>query len=147
MSVFPGQREEVSRNMHHLRQKPFQFRLDSYVLFKIMNIIEKFKTVHGNRYDYVHVNYINSTTKVQIVCEIHGLFLQTPHAHLKGHGCRKCGIDTVYKKWSKSTKQFIKESIVIHGDKYDYSASNYINSTTKVQIVCKIHGSFWQAAV
>jgi len=43
----------------------------------------------------------------------------------------------------KTTKQFIIESQNIF-DKYDYSEVDYINNKTKVEIVCKKHGSFWK---
>lgn len=43
--------------------------------------------------------------------------------------------------------EFISRAKSIHGDKYDYSKSKYINSTTKVCIICPIHGEFWQAPV
>src|SRR5690606_19492574 len=32
-----------------------------------------------------------------------------------------------------------------HGDEYDYSLVKYINHHTKVEIICKRHGSFWQS--
>lgn len=41
-------------------------------------------------------------------------------------------------------KDFIKKSREIHGDKYDYSSSTYINSSTKTYINCPIHGIFKQ---
>lgn len=40
--------------------------------------------------------------------------------------------------------EFIKRAIKIHGDKYDYSKAVYVNFDTKVEIICKEHGSFWQ---
>ena len=46
----------------------------------------------------------------------------------------------------KTTEQFIKESKTIHGDKYDYSKVEYVNNRTKVCIICKKHGEFWQEA-
>ena len=53
--------------------------------------IEKSKVVHGhNRYDYSLVNYKNSNTKVKIICPEHGVFVQTPYAHLNGQGCKEC---------------------------------------------------------
>jgi hypothetical protein len=45
--------------------------------------IEKAMLVHGNRYDYSKVEYFNSTTEVEISCEKHGPFLQTPKIHYK----------------------------------------------------------------
>jgi len=39
----------------------------------------------------------------------------------------------------------IKERFINkHGDKYDYSLVKYVNFNTKVEIICKIHGSFFQ---
>ena len=50
--------------------------------------IEKARKVHGNKYDYSKVKYINNKTKVCIICHEHGEFYQTPHRHLKGRGCQ-----------------------------------------------------------
>lgn len=44
----------------------------------------------------------------------------------------------------KTTEEFIQEAKAIHGDKYDYSLSNYTNTDTKVLIKCKKHGTFKQ---
>lgn len=52
--------------------------------------IERFRKIHGYRYDYSNVDYINMRTKVSITCSVHGEFLQTPDKHLLGHGCPKC---------------------------------------------------------
>lgn len=44
----------------------------------------------------------------------------------------------------KTTEQFIAEAKAIHGDKYDYTTVKYRNCDTKVEIICKKHGSFFQ---
>lgn len=44
----------------------------------------------------------------------------------------------------KTTAQFISEAIAVHGDKYDYSNTEYKNSRTNVNITCPIHGEFYQ---
>ncbi len=46
----------------------------------------------------------------------------------------------------KTTKQFIEKAKLVHGSKYDYSLTNYINNKTKVKIICPIHGVFEQIA-
>ena len=51
--------------------------------------IQHAKEIHGDKYDYSKVNYINSYTKVCIICPIHGTFQQDPHTHFKGCGCPK----------------------------------------------------------
>ena len=47
--------------------------------------------VHGEKYDYSETHYINSRTKVEIICPIHGSFIQNPRLHLRGSGCPECG--------------------------------------------------------
>lgn len=44
----------------------------------------------------------------------------------------------------KTTETFIEEAMKIHGDKYDYSKSVYVTSTTKLIIICNEHGEFTQ---
>lgn len=53
--------------------------------------VKKAIKLHGNRYDYSSVVYIHNKLKVKIMCFDHGVFLQTPHEHLSGNGCRLCG--------------------------------------------------------
>lgn len=53
--------------------------------------IEKAKAVHGDKYDYSKVVYVNTKSKVSIICPKHGLFLQSPNDHLENRGCKKCG--------------------------------------------------------
>lgn len=53
--------------------------------------IQKAKEVHGDKYDYSKVNYINAKTKVCIICPEHGEFWQTPINHIHGKTlCSKC---------------------------------------------------------
>jgi very-short-patch-repair endonuclease len=51
--------------------------------------IVKAKLVHGDKYNYSMVNYIDNKTKVNIVCNEHGIFKQRPTRHLYSDGCSK----------------------------------------------------------
>ena len=112
--------------------------------------INKSKQVHGDKYDYSKVEYINAYTKVCIICPEHGEFWQTPASHMKGYGCLRCGqierkkklVEINQKKYNTDT--FIKDAIKVHGYKFDYSKVEYVNATTKVCIICPEHGEFWQ---
>lgn len=53
--------------------------------------ISEARKVHGDKYDYSMVEYVNARTKVCIVCPEHGEFWQIPDSHLRGRGCWKCG--------------------------------------------------------
>ena len=67
--------------------------------------------VHGDKYDYSQVDYINSNIPVNIICKAHGVFSQKPQHHLKGDGCIKCsGV--------RDTEMFIDKAKSIHGDKF-----------------------------
>lgn len=103
--------------------------------------IEKARKVHGDRYNYSRVNYINSTTPVKIICPEHGEFEQRPAKHLSGQNCPKCS-----KHYRRNTEEFIKEASILHNNKYDYSKVNYISNSDKVCIICPEHGEFWQKA-
>jgi len=106
--------------------------------------IEEANIRHDFKYDYSKTQYINKREKVCIICPIHGEFWQEASSHLKGCGCPKCGKESSQKRQSLNTEQFIERAKKIHGDKYDYSKVEYINSSTKVCITCPIHGEFWQ---
>ena len=49
------------------------------------------RDVHGDRYDYSLVEYVNNVTPVRIVCKEHGEFSQRPGNHKSGQGCPSCG--------------------------------------------------------
>lgn len=102
--------------------------------------IEKAVAVHSNRYNYSLVEYKNNRTKVEIVCREHGSFFQSPNSHMSGSGCPEC----CKKNRSLSSDRFVEKARNVHGEKYDYSKIKYKNYSTKIEIVCSKHGSFFQ---
>ena len=109
-----------------------------------MEFISKARRIHGGKYDYSKVEYVNNHTKVCIICPKHGEFWQEPNSHLNGNGCFHCSYETrnTYKRLGLNA--FIEKAKKIHGDKFDYSKVEYINAITKVCIICPKHGEFWQ---
>ncbi len=103
--------------------------------------IIKAKAIHNNFYDYSKTRYINSYTPVTVICPNHGEFYPQPATHLLKRGCMKCFYDRI----ANTTDKFIKKAREVHGDKYNYSKVVYINRTTKVVIICPIHGEFKQS--
>ena len=106
------------------------------------DFMQKAHLVHGHKYDYSQVCYTNSTTKVNILCPIHGEFSQTPHNHLTAHGCPKCAYKTIGGKRASNVQAFIDKARKVHADKYDYSQVLYSNNSNKITIACSKHGSF-----
>lgn len=101
--------------------------------------IEKSKLIHDYKYDYSLSNYLSGNVKVLIICKEHGEFLQRASAHLDGQGCMECRLE----KRRTGLETFLNRCFEIHGDKYDYSlVTKYVNSQTKVDIICKKHGIF-----
>jgi hypothetical protein len=102
-------------------------------------VIENFNKRHINKYNYSKVRYVSNHLDVEIICDEHGSFYQTPHNHLAGQGCplSNGGI-----KHSKDI--FIHRANKLHNYKYDHSLVDYKKSSIHVNIICKEHGIFKQ---
>ena len=83
------------------------------------NFIKKSNKKHDNKYDYSKVEYVNSKTKVCIVCPEHGEFWQTPAAHVRGNGCPECANKKRGKR-TVNTESLIEKYKSIHNSKYTY---------------------------
>jgi len=115
-------------------------------MYKIMEqeFIRKAIEVHGDKYDYSKVEYINNLTEILIICKQHGEFWQIPKLHKKGNGCRICGRERISNSQKMTREEFIKKAIEVHGYRYDYSKVEYVKSSSKVIIICREqgHGEF-----
>lgn len=105
-------------------------------------IIKRFQSIHGNRYDYSKVDYKGNKIPVTIICEKHGQFNQLPVVHDRGGNCPDCSLiqRSNKRRWDKG--EFIQRAKEIHDNNYNYSKVEYIDIKTKVEIICKKHGSF-----
>jgi len=100
--------------------------------------VEKSRAVHGDRFEYLGVEYRNSAAYLKVLCSEHGEFLQLAQDHIKGVGCSKCAVE-IYDQAS-----FINVAMRVHGSRYDYSQAVYSGALSKVVIACKDHGPFVQ---
>lgn len=107
--------------------------------------IAKAKALHGDRYNYKKVQYVNTKTKVELYCNIHHkTFTKRADCVLQGQQCPDCAAESRIHKHRKTTEEFIAKAKEVHGDRYDYSATIFVDSSTKVDITCKRHGIFKQ---
>ena len=84
-------------------------------------IIEEFKRVHGDKYDYSKVQYKSVDSKVIIICPVHGEFMQSPRGHLNmRYGCPQCGADKLNEMY----------------DRFEYEPLHLIG------LNCESHGSY-----
>ena len=110
-------------------------------------VVERFKKVHGDSYDYFLVEYVGDKTKISIRCrkDGHGVFEQTPNNHYRGSGCPKCGDIKTSTTQLKPIDDFIKQAKEVHsGKNYGYGKVDYKGNKEKVIIVCPVHGDFPQ---
>ena len=92
--------------------------------------------IHGNKYDYSKTIYKNIKTNIKYICPIHGEVIQNPSDHLRGRGCKKCGIEILKNKLTKTTEEFKKELQKIHDNKY-ILCEEYKGATKKIKFYCK----------
>lgn len=125
------------------QQKPYDHLHSKYPCYKCRGIVkttEEFiaaaRLVHGDRYDYSKSVFKSMTDEITIICPKHGPFSQLVRLHLKGCGCPRCV------GRGKTTGDFIEQAKAVHGDKYDYSLTEYKGKNSKVSITCSEHGEF-----
>jgi len=100
--------------------------------------VKKATNVHGDKYNYALINYVDSQTKVKIICNICGdIFDQMPATHInKKAGCMLCSRLRHALNLTKTTEEFVEDAKEMFGDQYDYSYVSYIKSNIKVIIKC-----------
>lgn len=110
--------------------------------------IQKAKAIHGDKYDYSAVVYINCEEPVKIYCNhCKKYFEQSPRVHLRGSGCPICGLVKQGQQLKLSQEDFIYKCKQVHGDKYSYDKVVYKGMREKIEIFCKkCNKYFWQGA-
>jgi hypothetical protein len=105
--------------------------------------IDRFNAIHNNKYKYVLNDGVKDSSKIIIICDEHGEFMQTVNNHLAGHGCPQCNMTGGHNKLT--TQEFIKRAMAVHGSKYMYDKSDYQSYSTGLIIECREHGEFIQS--
>ena len=106
-------------------------------------LIEVFKEVHGDKYDYSRALYVKGHTPITIGCPIHGDFQQEPNSHRAGRGCPKCGLERRGIEHRSTTEAFIKKAKSVHGEfAYTYENTKYTIAKNNLIVTCPKHGDF-----
>ncbi len=103
--------------------------------------IRRSRKVHGSKYGYTKARYVGSLQSITITCKTHGDFQQPASAHMRGSGCLRCARATTAKD---TPDDFFRKAKAIHGNRYSYGKSVYVDSKTYITITCKLHGDFTQ---
>ena len=107
-----------------------------------------FKKKHGDQshlFDFGDFTYIKSLNYSKVNCVKHGEYTTKPNWLLtRGHHCEQCAEDNRSSRKFLGTDGFIEKASTVHGDKYDYSNSEYLGAREYISIVCETHGIFDQ---
>lgn len=114
-----------------------------------LKFIEKCNNLHNNKFDYSKINYVNNTTKLLIICPVHGEFMMEPKYHKQGLGCFECNKEhgSILKQQPKNSIEYYLDIFEkVHEGKYQYNNLKYTGrNSDKINITCPIHGDFLQS--
>ena len=95
--------------------------------FSLEDFLQKAKDIHGDKYDYKHVES-DYSRKIKIVCPEHGEFYQDMHGHLAGNVCPKCS-----KNHSKGEEELYK-FVLTNFDKDSLNKFRGISDVTELDV-------------
>jgi len=115
-------------------------------LLSLDDFIEASNKVHGNKYDYSLVNYVNSKTKVIIICSKHGQFSQRPSHHVHyANGCPNCREDISRPQLEIKTWLYSLGFDVIDNDRSVLSGLELDIYVPAKRIAIEYNGGFWHS--
>lgn len=95
-------------------------------------------------------DYNGMSSPIEMTCSREHVFIIDAHTHLREKskgGCMQCSNIEAGIRKSYTQEDCIHHFKISHGERYDYSLVNYVDSLTPVTIICKIHGEFQQIPV
>lgn len=110
--------------------------------------IKQSNIVHNNFYNYEKSDYINWRTNVKIECPKHGYFLQSPHNHIKGHGCHKCSKGCRISKGENEVFEFVKSIIevgVLQNDREKIKPKELDIYIPELNLAIEFNGFYWHS--
>lgn len=111
--------------------------------------IEKAKKIHGDKYDFSLVDYVNARTYVKIICHEkdrygneHGIFNIRPYNLLSGYGCKKCACDKSALSQQIDYDEYQNRINEKYGDGlYSVNKESYCSLTDVVECRCNKHNN------
>lgn len=106
---------------------------------------KRLKKIYGDLYDFSISSYNGWDNSFKIICPFHGEIDVIPTNFInKKSGCPSCGNENRSHPFTLTLDGFIERASETHNGRYNYSNSKYINFSTKLEIICDSHGSFFQ---
>lgn len=104
--------------------------------------LHRVKCKFGELYDYSKLNYTTSYNKIEIGCYTHGFFTTNPNTFTAGKGCPECQVTKRAKSSTFSTKEYLDKIDRDHKLNYDLSMVDYKHANSKIEVICRTHGTF-----
>ena len=108
--------------------------------------IERAIDLHGKTYDYSKVEYNGYKEKVDIICNIHGVFSQRVINHLQGCGCPKCPKHSSLQE--QELNDFIKslyDGKIINGDRDLINPYEIDMLLPDLKMAIEYNGNYWHS--
>lgn len=99
--------------------------------------VQRARAVHGDAYEYLHGMGTGKRRRMTITCPRHGEFIQARDDHLGGNGCHECASHV-----RRTGERFVADAIAVHGSRFTYPRTNFVNTMKKVIVTCPVHGDF-----
>lgn len=138
--ICPKHGEFTKNASYHLNKSGCVYCDKKSNIIHISDVKERLK--NNQYFDFVDFDiYINGRQKIEVLCKKsgHKSYIAARHLFSNNVNCAYCSKVKMY-----STEEWIENSIKIHGNKYNYSESEYKGTKNNIKIICPNHGAFYQ---
>lgn len=90
-------------------------------------------------------SFKNTKQKLKFKCKCGNIFTKGFLDFKRSARCKKCGNNQTGLKLKLGFDDFLKKAKKVHGEFFDYSKVVFVKWADKVEIICPIHGSFFQS--
>jgi very-short-patch-repair endonuclease len=108
----------------------------------INEFIKRCNLKHKNYYDYSKVTFVDTKTKVTIICPEHGEFYPTPSNHMNGSKCPNCAHRIKIENQKITFDEFVKKSNKMFNNRYIYFDNGNFDYKRLIKCECSTHGVF-----
>lgn len=98
---------------------------------------------HGDKFDFTLFDYKDSQTQVTLRCKTHDHITELfPYdVERRVHICEQCKSDAAHGTRTELVT-FLEKARAIHGERYNYSPTDYQGALAPITILCNNHGPF-----
>ena len=129
---------EMKASNHLHNKSKCKYCVNNNLKSNTVDFIKKSKKIHGEKYDYSLVEYIDNKTDIKLIYD-GDVYKQNPKSHLKGMNINITSIVNI-----TIEEKLLKVFNYIHNKKYKYTEFKYSGFDTIIDIICPIHGLFKQ---